>query len=414
MTNTTGDVRPMRPRARNVALLIFLTMSLFVSMSISQEETPEVGSLIYWLLIALAGLLPLIQLRALLKTLVGRALPLLLFGMIAGAWHLLRGDTTIVLQLALVVWMLSWLSTDQAQIEVKDLVRIYLGLIIIGFGIWMMTDLNKWGPIPGATDANYGMSRVSFFRNIANTAMLSLAMTMVLTRSVKIIKTHFVVLCVALYYLIFSFVRTAQIAFVLYIALRWWFGRRYRSERHLFWISLLVGIGINLLIAFSVDVLTVFQDNEIISLFFLRQETGMTSEEILKQMYRPWLWVQQVTLFASSPALMGMGLFDFDDLQIEGLDGGGSFGDTVSLPTRLLSVYGLPTFFFIFYLIARLYRSAHQRDLWACACFPPFLVLIMQWGSIFHPTDAIGAIFFMIAVNGSYAFKWDSSRHLLH
>ncbi|WP_394999818.1 hypothetical protein, partial [Acinetobacter sp.] len=282
--------------------------------------------------------------------------------------------------------------------------------VTLGFSIWILTDLNRWGPIPGYTDASYGMPRISFFRNIANTAMLSLVMFMVLTRNVNTMRAFFVVLCVALYYLIFSFVRTAQIAFVLYLVLRWWFERRYRSERHLFWVSLLAGVGVNVLIAFSVDVLVVFQNNKIISLFFLRQETELTSEQIVNQLYRPWLWVQQITLFVSSPAMMGMGAFNFNELEIGSLYGG---GDTVSLPTRLLSVYGLPAFLFIYFLITRLRHLVRQRDIWACACFPPFLLLIMQWGSIFHPTDAIGALFFMIAINGSNAFKFTSNRNTL-
>ena len=77
---------------------------------------------------------------------------------------------------------------------------------------------------------------------------------------------------------------------------------------------------------------------------------------------------------------------------------------TTSLLTRLLAVYGLPALLFVFYLVSRLQRLARERDVWACACFPALLLLIMQWGNIYHPTSAIGGIFFLIIALGWRAF----------
>ncbi len=399
-----AESAPARPRTRNLAMLFFVALSLLVSMSISQEQTPEIGSWSYWLLVIPAGLLPLADAGALFKTLLGRARLLLLFGVIAGAWHLLRGDTRAVLQLGLIVWVLAWVSTDRAHLKVQDLLVVYLTLVAIGVGIWMLTDLNKWGPIPGTTVDDYGVWRVSFFPNIANTAMLSLAVLLVLSRSIATVRAHALVFGIALYFLLFSFVRTTLIALAVYLVLRWWFGRRQRSARLLFWTSLLVGIGINVMIASSVVVIDYLQQFQLVSRLMLRSETGLTPEEIYQQLYRPWLWWQHLTLFATSPSLMGLGVFEFVNLQTEELNVGTTPAGNEALLTRLLASYGLPAFLFMFYLISRLRHAARQHDLWACACFPALMLLIMQWGAIFHPTDALGTIFFLMMVHGSKAF----------
>lgn len=408
--NSDAVTTEMQPRARNLALLVFVIVSLLVTMSITQEETPEIGSLSYWLFIIAAGLLPLADAGAIIKTLLGRARLLLLFGLMAGAWHMMRGDGRVVLQLGLIIWVLAWVSTDKARLNLDDLLLVYILLVVIGLGVWILTDLNKWGLIPGSTIEEIGIWRVSFFPNIANTGMLSLAISLVLTRSTAMARAHPVVLGIALYFLLFSFVRTALIALTLYLALRWWFGRRHRSARLLFWTSLLVGIGVNLIIASSAVVIDYVQQFPLLARLFLRGETGLTPEEIFQQLYRPWLWWQHLTIFANSPSLMGMGVFEFVDLQTQELNVGSTPGGSESLLTRLLAVYGLPAFLFMFYLISRLRRLARQRDLWACACFPAVMLLIMQWGNIFHPTSALGVIFFLMIVHGSKAFTEGRER----
>jgi len=234
--------------------------------------------------------------------------------------------------------------------------------------------------------------------------MFSLAVVLVLTRSAAIVRKHPLATGVALYFLVFSFVRTALLALLVYLALYWWFKRRARSADCLFWTALIVGVGINAIIASSATLLEYAQQLPFVARLLLRGETGLNSEEIYQQLYRPWLWGQHLMLFLNSPFLMGQGVFELVDVQTYELLPGTTPMGNEALLTRLLATYGLPAMLFIGYLFFRLRELARQRDVWACACFPAILLLLMQWGSVFHPTDAVGAIFFLVLLRGSKAF----------
>jgi hypothetical protein len=71
---------------------------------------------------------------------------------------------------------------------------------------------------------------------------------------------------------------------------------------------------------------------------------------------------------------------------------------------RLLVAYGVPGLLFSIYLIERLRRLALADDRWACACFPALFTLMMSWGSIFHPSDAMFVIFLLIMTKGTTGF----------
>ena len=408
---TAGNTAPdnaglATPQARrNIALLLFVALSLLVSMlSITQEKTPEVGSISYWLLIVPAVLLPFANLPGIVKALLGRARLVLVFGITAGAWQLMHDDLRALQQLVLIVWVMGWLCTAGARLAVHDLVRIYLALVLIGTSIWLLTDINKWGILPGTTTYDGLDWRISFFPNIAMSGLLSLILVFALTRTIALARRYKVVLALALYFLIFSFVRSAIIAFGLYIFMRWWLAIKPRSSRATFWMALLLGVAINLAIAVSTPIFNQLQQIEIISRLFLRSETGLSQEEIYVQLYRPWVWMQHLKLFWSSPSLMGLGAFDFNEMQFEELNAGTTPTGNEALLTRLLATYGLPASAVLLFFITRLRAAVRDHDDWACACFPPIVLLMMQWGNIFHPSDAIGAILTLIAINGHRAF----------
>lgn len=389
---------------RNFAMFLYIVLSLCVSMSISQEETPEIGSLRYWLLIAPTLLLPLTDINAIFRALLEQARPILIFGLIAGAWQLLRGDIKALLQLVLIVWVLGWFSSHRARLELRDLIALYLALILIGAYIWIFSDGNKWGLLPNMTVYDGLDWRISFFPNIANSAVLSLAMFLILTQNAALARKYLVVLLIVAYFLFFSFVRTATIGVMLYLSMRWWLGRKPRSPRAMFWVALLLGVGINLMVAGSAAIFSTLGEFELISRLFLRSESNLTSEEVFAQLYRPWLWMQHLLLFWDSPWKMGLGAFDFFEMQIEELNVGTTPAGNEAQLTRLLATYGFPGLLYSWYLISRLREVAKNRDVWAVACFPTIFLLMMQWGSVFHPTDANGAIFLLIAIHGSQAF----------
>lgn len=392
--------------------MLFFATSLTVAMSITQDATPEIGSFAYWLLVLPSLLLPLCNSISIAQNLLNRAWPLLAFGTVAGMWHMLTGDYRAVMQLTLMLWAMGWLGSSRARLADRDLVRLYVLLVLMGAGVWLTTGLNKWGLLPFTTLQEYaeGGWRLSFYPNIANSATLSLGMVFVLTRNREVMYRFWPVLLLAGYFVFFSFVRTALIGLALYLLMRWWLSRKPRSQRAMFWMALLLGIGINLIIALSVPVFVMLQEIDLVARLFLRNEVGLSEEAIYAQLYRPWLWMQHVQLFWGSPGQMGLGVFDLSQVQLYELNVGTTPAGNEALLTRLLATYGLPALLFVYYLISCLHDLAQRRDAWACACFPAIILLMMQWGNIFHPTDANGALFLLMVTQGTRAFLVSRSR----
>lgn len=389
---------------RNMAMTISVALGLFVAMSVSQFENIAVGSSRYWLIIVSTLLWPLFDLAAIVKTLLGRAMLLLVFILLAGTWHLFAGDERAVLQLLLLIYVLTWVSTDRAVLNVHDMARLYSVVLGLGIAVLITTDENIYSLVPGRAESAQAAGRVSFFPNIAYTSAFSFAIFLLLTRSKKVAQEHSVVLALAVYFLVFSRVRATLIVAAIYLVLRWWFGR-YPEPRptRMFWIAAIVACGVNIAIAYSAAVLFALQDNQIISVLFLRGETGISLERIEYQLYRPWLWGVQFKIFANSPAWMGWGTFDFSRM-VADLGPPVPTAGSESLPLRLLTVYGIPGVLFTCYLIACLWKLARQDDRWACACFPALFILMMNWGSIFHPTDAMFVLLMLVITRGTIGF----------
>ena len=133
----------------------------------------------------------------------------------------------------------------------------------------------------------------------------------------------------------------------------------------------------------------------------------LEAEEIMAQMYRPWLWLQQVGLFLSSPYLMGWGSFDFFEMVVLPFDDrtATARGHGIA-PHAAIVVVRLADPVFIGFLIGQLRRSAKNCDRWAVACFPVVLLLLMQWGSVFHPSDSMFLLFMLMLAKGSRGYAW--------
>jgi hypothetical protein len=76
-------------------------------------------------------------------------------------------------------------------------------------------------------------------------------------------------------------------------------------------------------------------------------------------------------------------------------------------------VYGLPSLFFAGYVVHELARLARARDAWGCACFPGILFMLMNWGSVFHPTNAFFVLFFLILTRGASALSDETEKKRL-
>lgn len=407
---TTSGVRP----ARNAAMLVFVTISLFLSMWLQQTVAIERGSWQYFAYLAISIGLPLLSLRAIVGVLFGRAMLLFLFLLLAGSWQIAMGDIRAAVQLILLVMMLAWVASDRAGINVGDLSRLYLALVGAGAVILLLTDYNAYSLVPGRSAPDFGIWRVSFFPNIAYTGILSLALLLVLTIDAKWLQARPFVSILVIYFLALSAVRAALISVLIYLLLRFWFSRWGGPRpRRMFWISLAASAGFVVATALSVEVLYQIQGYPFVSALLLRGETDISTERIAYQLYRPWLWNEQWRLFTSSPYLMGWGSADFQELVSKNMGEAPSVlisGGSEALPTRLLFAFGLPASLFVLYLIVCLRRLAFEDDRWACACFPALFSLMMTWGSVFHPTDGLFVILMLIMIKGRKGFTMPVSQ----
>ena len=399
----TSESMVIQKRRRNLAMLLFVIISLAVTITIKQEVNPESGSLSYYILIFSAILLPFTNLTLVINALLGRALPILIFGILGIGWNLACGDLTAVKQLAILVWVLGWLSCDRACLVLQDLIWIYIIIVLVGLYIVAQTDMNRWGMLPNTSTYVGEEYRLSFAPNIGNSAIISLALVLLLARDWRIARRNFAVLCLCLYFLVMSFVRTALIALIIYLFMRWWLARKPRTSTKSFWMAVIVGFGINLLCFCAPFLLLYFQKIEIISLLLLHGSTDLNFNELQLNIYRPLLWSEHLEILWTSPFMMGYGSTDLSLLST-GIISTENGGNEAQL-TRMMACFGLPGVFYTWYFVERLGAASRARDQWAVACFPSFIFLMMQWGNSFHPTDAKGAIFLLIAVHGSQAFR---------
>lgn len=400
----TADARVLP--SSNWAMLAFILIALVVTMGVNQEDVVPPGSIVYWLLILPALAFPLFDLKAIFRACLTWPTCLLvgMLGLIA-VWHLSVGDPQSVLRPMMMVLILAWASSEPAQLRIKDLVHVYIVILLLGVLVYLLTNrINNWGPLPGLTALDYGVWRVSFFPNIAYSAFLSLFMVLVLTIDglPKRWLLPFLLLC--LFYVATSFVRTAVIGLALYLLLRFLL-RKQTSPTRILWISAGVAVSANIIIALSPALLQLAQHVPFVSRLLLRGEANLDMRDIYIQLFRPWVWWQHIQIFASSPYLMGWGNFDFNALKTESLIDAVDWSDTVSMPTRLLASHGLPTLLFVWFSFAQLRRRAREQDVWACACFAPVVLTAMQWGSLFHPSDPMFLLFFLILVRGRKAFS---------
>ncbi len=390
---------------RSWPVLIFLAMSLGWAMFQPQFYQLERGGFTYYLAVFPALLLPFARPLFLIEAGRTKALMVVMFGITAAAWHFTRGDINATIPLLLLTLGMVWMSSNASRIQFDDFYALYAVAVVAGIAVSAFTNLNEWGLIPGTTTLpGQSVWRVSFFPNIAITAFVSLAFILIYTRDTRPKNAfHVTLLCVAIYFLLFSFVRTVVISLVVYVALAWLFSRR-RSSAFLFGASLLTAILSNLLIAYSPSIFAALGESPLFSRMFLRGEAGLSSYEIYVQLYRPWLWGQHIQQFLSSPFLMGWGSADFNDLTTESLRYGYEHTGDVSLLTKLLAQNGLPAILVIVFLITCLVALAKRHDAWGCACFPVVILAMMHWGVIFHPTNATFALFMIMLIHGSAGF----------
>lgn len=388
----------------NKLLVLFLFFSLTFMIFIAQNEIVERGSIKYWLFLFPAILLPFSSIQSVISNVFIKTWPILLMFMFAFACALMRGELETVFRLVLFLLMFAWLERNEVVIRVKTLAFIYIAIVIVSIFVYLFFDINFWGLVPGETKYSDAVWRVSFFPNIANTAFFSLFIFMVCTKDKKTYMENKFVVYLCLYFIIFSFVRTAIISLMIYLLFNYLF-KRVKNKKTLFVSSVLVALVVNLLIAFSTEIIYAIQSSFLINRFLLRGEQSLSYHDIYVQMYRPWVWAQQWNIFMSSPFLMGEGLYNFGELTKSNVSGAGHVDtDSVSLLLGMLAEYGLFAVLFYYYMLRSHYKNAMVLDQWACAIFPIIFLICMQWGAIFHPANAMFIMYFLVLLRGKKAF----------
>lgn len=395
----------LRPKS-DWGLVLYLTVSFFVLLFIGQSVNVERGTVLYFLILLPPFIFPLTKLHYIVCNFVYKLWPVLLLLIIALIWGLKKHDLNAIPRLALFLFILSWLEISSLKIRIKTLSYIYLGLIASSLLIAVIIpNLNIWGLIPGSTMADgIYVWRISFFPNIATTAFLSLFMFFLTTKDKETFTNNKFVTLVAIYFVIFSFVRTAVIAMFAYCFIYYFFSKM-KNKSWLFILSCFAALILNYIVAFSAQIMYHLQTIPMINRFLLRGYHNLSEQDIYIQMYRPWLWKQQITIFLNSPLWMGMGMYDFGQLNLS-IDGGKTIegNDSVSLLLGLLATYGISAILIYFYILYKNFKNSCDLDSWACAIFPIIIFISMQWGSIFHPASGLFVLYFLSLIKGKKGF----------
>lgn len=385
-------------------LLLYLIGSLLFLTFTAQNVIIERGSIAYWLFLA-PLLLLLIDTNKIIANICLKAWPILLMLVMVLFWGFFTGEPQLPSRIVTLLLMLAWLLQSDAQVKVKTLTYLYLTTILISLVLDLSIDnFNQWGIIPGTSSSVVGnVWRVSFLPDIVNTAFFSLFIFIVCTKDLETCLTNKFVIGLALYFIVFSFVRTAFISLIIYLFLRTLF-YMIRSRRLVFLFSIIATIVPSLLVVYSLEIMQAIQSWPFVDRLLLRGQHNLSTKEMYVQLYRPWQWKEQWNIFMHSSYWMGEGQYDFNMMSTSSLGKMIYKSDAESLLIGMLGRYGLPALFFYGFLLFHHYKNAVLSDKWACAVFPVIIFICMNYGTIFHPANALFVLYFLLLLGGKKAF----------
>ncbi len=386
------------------SLLLYLSFSLLFLAFTAQNIIIERGSIGYWLFLFPLLLLS-INANKIISNVLFKAWPILLMLVLIVFWGFYTGEPQIPSRIVILLLVLAWLQQKDAQIKIKTLSYFYIATVLISVLLDLgIEDFNQWGVIPGTSSSVVGnVWRVSFLPDIVNTAFFSLFIFIICTKDLKTCLTNKFVIGLSLYFIVFSFVRTAMISLMIYLFLRALF-YMVRSRRLVFLFSIIAAIVPNLLVAYSLEIMQAIQSWPLVDRVLLRGQHNLTTKEMYAQLYRPWQWKEQWNIFMHSPLWMGAGQYDFNLVSSSTLGQTVYKSDAESLLIGMLARYGLPALLFYAFLLFQNYKNAVLSDKWACAVFPVIIFICMNYGTIFHPANALFIMYFLLLLGGKKAF----------
>lgn len=427
-------------------LLVYLAIWLASTIFIGQDRIVENGSFGYWLAIVPALLFPLIRLQATLACLffgVGR--PIAIFGFFGILWLAAHGDYRPAASLFLIVWVAAWVCRSELKLKVRHLFFLVLGFYAVGIITflfqapfenysWAMNqpaesraaidlpseadptpllpdqlreglDLNWWGVLPGQTAAAFGHWRVSVTPKIATSGLFSLFVLLIYLRKPKLDWLRSLTGTASLYFSVLSFIRAIFSSLILFSISNAFQRILPNIPAIRITAAFVVTIGLVIAVWMAPYPLYELQDYGFISRLFLRGQSGLSVDDIYRQLYRPWLWTQHVQIFWDSNYLMGVGGDLAQSAKTDLINANEARSDADSFLTRLLATYGLPTFGLFYFFARRCYFHARANDIWAISMLSVLIWLMLTWGSSFHPSNGIFALAFLIIGKGSDAFS---------
>jgi len=398
------------PDLKRISYIGFIVLSIVMSMLVGQDSAVRPYSPVYFAVVLPALIVPLLWWRGMAKAALGIGWPLTVFAVLAGGWQLVMGDYRAVVQLFLLVWVLLWICALDVRLGTRAYFVMFAGAIVVGCVGYFALQNNPWGFLPRMTSSGFTIWRISFFPSVVLTGLFSLFLLIAVAESRESFRLRLLSNMAGFYFLIFSFVRTAMLAGALYAPLAVWFAKARQNWRVLFFVPIILVLFIHGAILVAPHFLVHFQDNEIVSRLLLRGRAGLDVKDVYDQIARPWIWQKHFEFFLSSPYLMGLGNFDFFSLAVPNPGPNQPvLSGSEALLTRLFATYGWPSFFLIWFMVARLYRHAKAGDYLGAAIFPGVVILAMNYGSVLHPSSFLFVLYFQLLIHGRKTFV-DSVR----
>jgi hypothetical protein len=214
-----------------------------------------------------------------------------------------------------------------------------------------------YGIIPGLSLDEELWWRISLFPVVPESAFFSaiILLVNVLHRDLPMRRTC---LALALYFLLFSGLRSALIGTGMALALlfavdRAWLKSPGAVMRWL--LASCIGFVVFLLLIDLIKVAPAFR-NEFLNSYLFRMEEGLSStEDLTKSIYRTWLWSEHLRIAASNP-LFGIGTFDFAAISDNSLELGIGSGSE-SFLTGLYARVGLPALLLLGFFVSTIWRQ---------------------------------------------------------
>lgn len=404
-------------------IVLFTALWLVVALAIGQDRAIARGEPVYWAIVLPAVFFPLVRAKQTVTNLIlGPARPILAFGILAVLWLIANRDAASVPAVVLFVWVAGWSCREEIRLQATSLLGIGIALYVTAavitclssafgpnYDVWPMNNnaigfhLNPWGVLPGSTIPEFRPWRVSATPNIATSAVFSLLLLMIAMKQPRRTWLWATALSLSTYFTLLSFVRAILVGLGMFATTL--LGARLFVGRPSFQIACALSVFVLTVLTVTASPLILFelQGVDIVSRVFLRGQSGLSVSDIYLQLYRPGQWVEHFKLFFASDYLMGHGKSLVTTFP-PSPGFGTSRSDSESLLTRLLAMYGLPAIGVFVFLTERGLRHARNGDTWAVACVATLVWLMMTWGSVFHPSNGLFVLAFLIIGRGSNAF----------